>query len=180
MPDRIVAQLKQREPELSVASWAFRFAGSYPDVLTVLSGMTRMEHLQDNLRSYSPLKPLTDDEFQFLQDTATSMMQFDTIPCNDCKYCMPCPYGIDIPAVLLHYNKCLNESNIPASRQDPRYREARRAFLVGYDRSVPKLRQANHCIGCEQCNPHCPQRIDIPAEMQRIDQYVEKLKQETL
>ena len=180
VPDRIMAQLKQREPELSVASWAFRFAGSYPDVLTVLSGMTRMEHLQDNLRSYSPLKPLTDDEFQFLQDTATSMMQFDTIPCNDCKYCMPCPYGIDIPAVLLHYNKCLNESNIPASRQDPRYREARRAFLVGYDRSVPKLRQANHCIGCEQCNPHCPQRIDIPAEMQRIDQYVEKLKQETL
>ncbi len=180
VPDNIVARLKQREPKWSVASWAFRFAGSFPNVLTVLSGMTRMEHLQDNIISYSPLKSLTDEEFQFLQDTATLMMQFDSIPCNDCKYCMPCPYGIDIPAILLHYNKCLNEGNIPESSQDPRYREARRAFLVGYDRSVPKLRQANHCIGCNQCSPHCPQRIDIPQEMQRIDAYVEKLKQETL
>ncbi len=180
VPDRIVAQFKQREPELSVASWSFRFVGSYPGVLTVLSGMTRMEHLQDNLRSYSPLKPLTEDEFQFLQETATSMMQFDTIPCNDCKYCMPCPYGINIPAILLHYNKCVNEGNIPTSRQDKNYRKARRAYLVGYDRSVPKLRQAAHCIGCGQCNPHCPQRIDIPAELHRIDGFVEQLKQETL
>lgn len=180
VPDNVVKQLKQRDPERSVASWAFRFAGSFPKVLTVLSGMTRMEHLQDNLHSYSPLKPLTDEEFAFLQETARLMMQFDTIPCNDCKYCMPCPYGIDIPAILLHYNKCLNEGNIASSQQDANYREARRAFLIGYDRSVPKLRQANHCIGCNQCSPHCPQSINIPAEMRRIDEYVEKLKQETL
>ena len=180
VPDNVVKQLKQRDPERSVASWAFRFAGSFPKVLTVLSGMKRMEHLQDNLHSYSPLKPLTDEEFAFLQETARLMMQFDTIPCNDCKYCMPCPYGIDIPAVLLHYNKCLNEGNIASSQQDANYREARRAFLIGYDRSVPKLRQANHCIGCNQCSPHCPQSINIPAEMRRIDEYVEKLKQETL
>ncbi len=180
LPDNIVARLKQREPERSVASWAFRYAGSYPNILTVLSGMTKMEHLQDNLVSYCPLKPLTDDEVTFLHDTATLMMEFDTIPCNDCKYCMPCPYGLDIPAILLHYNKCLNEGNIPASSQDKNYREARRAYLVGYDRSVPKLRQANHCIGCNQCSPHCPQKIDIPKELHRIDAYVEKLKQGTL
>lgn len=180
VPNNIVATLKQREPELSVASWAFRFAGSFPNVLTVLSGMTRMEHLQDNLNTYSPLKPLSEEEFNFLQNTATMMMQFDTIPCNDCKYCMPCPYGIDIPAILLHYNKCLNEGNILVSSQDAHYRKARQAYLVGYDRSVPKLRQANHCIGCNQCNPHCPQRIDIPKELRRIDSYIEQLKQETL
>lgn len=174
--DNIVSRLKQREPELSVASWAFRFAGSFPGVLTVLSGMTLMEHLQDNMLTYSPLKPLTDDEFRFLQETATQMMQLDTIPCNDCKYCMPCPYGIDIPAILLHYNKCLNEDNIPASSRDENYNRARRAFLVGYDRSVPKLRQASHCIGCGQCSPHCPQRIDIPNELHRIDDFAEQLK----
>ena len=178
VPSTIVARLKQREPERSVASWAFRFAGSLPDVYTVLSGMTRMEHLQDNLRSFAPLKPLTKDDFKFLQDTATQMMQFNTIPCNDCKYCMPCPYGIDIPANLLHYNKCLNEGNIPHSAQDENFKKARRAFLVGYDRSVPKLRQASHCIGCNQCSPHCPQRIDIPKELHRIDEYVEQLKQQ--
>ena len=177
-PDRIVARLKGREPEHSVASWAFRYAGTYPNVLTVLSGMTRMEHLVENVQTYSPLRPLTEDEVRFLHDTAAMMMEFDTIPCNDCKYCMPCPYGIDIPAILVHYNKCLNEGNIPASSQSPGYRRARRAYLVGYDRSVPKLRQASHCIGCRQCVPHCPQNIDIPRELHRIDEFVERLKQE--
>lgn len=93
---------------------------------------------------------------------------------------MPCPYGIDIPAVLLHYNRCVNEGNVPEDRQAENYRQARRAFLVGYDRSVPRLRQASHCIGCNQCSIHCPQLIDIPKELTRIDSYVEELKQGTL
>lgn len=180
VPDNIVNRLKQRNPEESVASWAFRFAGTHPDVLTVLSGMTYMEHLEDNLHTYSPLNPLTEEDLVFLQETADIMKQYPTVPCNDCKYCMPCPYGIDIPANLLHYNKCVNEDNIPASRQSPTYAKARRAFLVSLDRSVPKLRQANHCIGCGQCSPHCPQGIDIPHELHRIDEYVEKLKQQTV
>ena len=180
VPDHIVARLKQREPERSVASWAFRYAGSPQDVLTVLSGMTYMEHLQDNIRTYSPLVPLTDEEIQYLYATADLMMEYPTIPCNNCKYCMPCPYGIDIPAILIHYNKCVNEGNVPESCQDENYRKARRAFLIGYDRSVPKLRQADHCIGCNQCSPHCPQTIDIPKELHRIDKFVEQLKQETL
>lgn len=180
VPDHIVARLKQREPERSVASWAFRYAGSPQDVLTVLSGMTYMEHLQDNIRTYSPLVPLTEEEIQYLYATADLMMEYPTIPCNNCKYCMPCPYGIDIPAILIHYNKCVNEGNVPESCLDENYRKARRAFLIGYDRSVPKLRQADHCTGCNQCSPHCPQTIDIPKELHRIDKFVEQLKQETL
>ncbi len=178
--DHVVARLKQREPNRSVASWAFRFAGSYPGVLTVLSGMTYMEHLEDNVHTYSPLKPLTEDEKQYLFDTADLMRQFPTVPCNDCQYCMPCPYGIDIPSILVHYNKCVNQGNVPESAQEENYRKARRAFLVGYDRSVPRLRQANHCIGCHKCVPLCPQKINIPRELQRIDRFVEKLKQGTL
>lgn len=177
VPDHIVARLKQREPQRSVASWAFRFAGTHPGVLTVLSGMTYMDHLEDNLRSFCPLQPLDDEEMQFLYDTADLMTKFPTIPCNDCKYCMPCPYGIDIPSILLHYNRCVNEGNVPAGMQDENYAQARRAFLVGYDRAVPGLRQASHCIGCGQCAPHCPQQINIPRELHRIDQYVETLKQ---
>ena len=176
VPDRIVARMKQREPEKSVASWAFRFAGTHSNILTVLSGMTRMEHIQDNLSNFCPLEPLTQDELDFLQEVATQMMEFDTIPCTDCKYCMPCPYGINIPEIFKHYNKCINDDNVPASSRDENYHKARRAFLVGYDRSVPKLRQADHCIGCGHCMPHCPQRIQIPLELRRIDAYVEKLK----
>ena len=177
VPDNIVAKMKQREPEQSVASWAFRFAGTPDGVLTVLSGMTYMEHLRENLCTYSPLKPLTADEEAFLKDIAGDIYDLKTIPCNVCNYCMPCPYGIDIPGVLSHYNKCIKEGNMPGKdKQDPEYRRARRAFLIGYDRSVPRLRQASHCIGCGQCVEHCPQGIDIPKEMQRIDKFVDELK----
>ena len=139
--DHIAAKLR---PEQSVASWAFRFAGSFPGVLTVLSGMTYMEHLQDNLRTFSPLDELTDADREFLEETAQALLRYPTIPCNDCKYCMPCPYGLDIPGILLHFNKCINEGRMPSSSRDSAYRQARRAFLVGYDRSVPRLRQADH------------------------------------
>lgn len=180
MAQHLAMRLKQRRPEESVASWAFRFAGSPSGVLTVLSGMTYMEHLQDNVRTYSPLELCTDEELALLEDTAQMILRYPSVPCTACQYCMPCPYGIDIPGIFAHYNKCINEGNVPSSSQDENYRKARRAFLVGYDRSVPRLRQASHCIGCHQCEPHCPQSIKIPDEMQRIDRFVEQLKQGTL
>ena len=180
VPQYVADRLKERNPEGSVASWAFRFAGSQPGVLCVLSGMTYMEHLKDNVKTYSPLVTLTEDELEFLDETAGIIKEYPTIPCNDCKYCMPCPYGIDIPAILLHYNKCVNAGEVAESINDEGYRKARRAYLVSYDRAVPKLRQASRCIGCNQCMSHCPQSINIPRELQKIDRYVENLKQDKL
>lgn len=180
VPQHIADRLKERDPERSVASWAFRFAGTHPGVLCVLSGMTYMEHLQDNLSSYSPLVPLSESDLNFLEETAVLMLEYPTIPCNDCKYCMPCPYGIDIPAILLHYNKCVNAGEIAGSTASENYKKARRAYLVSYDRAVPKLRQAARCIGCGQCTSHCPQSINIPREIRKIDRYIEELKQNTL
>ena len=177
VPDDIVAKMKERDPESSIASWAFRFAGTPEGVLSVLSGMTYTEHLKDNLLTYSPLRPISEEEDKFLMEIAKNIYDLNTIPCNECDYCMPCPYGINIPAILSHYNKCIKEGTLPRGKQSPDYESDRRAFLVGYDRSVPKLRQANHCIGCGKCNHHCPQKIDIPKELRKIDQFVEKLKQ---
>ncbi len=174
--EAIAAELKQRDPEASIASWAFRFAGSPKGVLTVLSGMTYMEHLQENVATYSPLKPVTEEEHDFLLHIAEKIYGLQEVPCTACQYCMPCPYGIDIPAIFAHYNKCIKDDNIPQSEGSPVYRSQRRAFLVGYDRSVPRLRQADHCIGCGQCTSHCPQRINIPRELHRISEYVETLK----
>lgn len=176
----VLAQMKQKRPDDTAAAWAFRFAGSFPKVLTVLSGMTYKEHLQDNLRTFSPLVPLSSEESDFLEDVAERMKDSQNIPCTDCKYCMPCPYGIDIPANFLHYNKCVNHGYVSKSHLDANYEEARRAFLIGYDRRVPKLSQASRCIGCGQCVSHCPQGIDIPSQMRMIDDYVEQLKQGTL
>lgn len=176
VPDAIVADMKRRDPNSSVASWAFRYAGTPDGVLTVLSGMTYMDHLMENIKTYSPLRPITPEENAFLETIANKLVALQTIPCNDCKYCMPCPYGINIPAIFVHYNKCIKEGNLVRNEQDNAYKRARRAFLVGYDRSVPKLRQAQMCIGCGQCEGHCPQRIRIPQELAKIDEFVEKLK----
>ncbi len=175
--DSVVAQMKQRRPQDSVASWAFRFAGSKPRILSVLSGMTYIEHLHDNLATYSPLEPITDDEAQFLEEMAQFMLKFPTIPCTQCAYCMPCHKGLDIPAIFTHYNKCVNEGNMTDDTRDPHYDAARRAFLVGYDRKVPKLRQAGHCISCGKCLSHCPQGIAIDIELKKIHNYTEALKQ---
>lgn len=178
--DAATTQLKQADPQASIASWAFRFAGSQPRILTVLSGMTYMEHLQDNIRTYSPLKPLCQDEYNMLESIAHQLSNFPTVPCTKCQYCMPCPYGIDIPGIFAHYNKCVNEGNVTlsddADSDKKAFHKSRRAFLVGYDRSVPRLRQADHCIACGICVHKCPQKIDIPNQMRRINSYVEKLK----
>ncbi len=90
---------------------------------------------------------------------------------------MPCPYGIDIPGIFVHYNKCKNEGRLPVENMAEEYSKRRREYLIGLDRAVPKMRQADHCIGCGQCEPHCPQKIRIPRELHKIDQFVEKLKQ---
>ena len=181
LPQFLTTELKQRDPERSVASWAFRYAGTPEGVLTVLSGMTYMEHLKDNLLSYCPLVPLSEQEQEYLHaDIAKQIVGLQNIPCNDCKYCMPCPYGIDIPGIFVHYNKCKNEGMLATDRGDENYWKLRRQYLIGLDRAVPKLRQADHCIGCGQCEPHCPQNIRIPRELHKISDYVEALKQNTL
>jgi predicted aldo/keto reductase-like oxidoreductase len=181
LPQYLATELKQRDPEHSVASWAFRYAGTPEGVLTVLSGMTFMEHLKDNLLSYCPLVPLSEKEMRYLdKDVAERIVGLQNIPCNDCKYCMPCPYGIDIPAIFVHYNKCKNDGMLPTDRGDENYRRLRRNYLIGLDRAVPKMRQADHCIQCGQCEPHCPQNIRIPRELKRISDYVESLKQDSL
>ncbi|MCC8089605.1 MAG: aldo/keto reductase [Rikenellaceae bacterium] len=170
------APLRQLRPDDTPASWAFRYAGTPEHVLTVLSGMVYMEHLQENIRTYSPLVPLTEPEYDALEKVTEMMLAADFIPCTECQYCMPCPYGIDIPGIFTHYNRVINEQRMPEDKTDPGYRKARRQFLIGYDRSVPKLRQANHCIGCGICKPECPQRIPIPDQMEQIDKFAESLR----
>jgi predicted aldo/keto reductase-like oxidoreductase len=172
-------RMVQTSPGMSAASWALRFAGELENVTTVLSGMMFTDHLKDNILTYSPLVPLSQKERSVLLGEITDiMLEKRNINCTKCQYCMPCPYGIDIPEIFWHYNRCLNEGNYPDDRQSADFKRARRAFLVGMDRSVSSIRQADRCINCGLCSGTCPQRINIPSEMRRIDKFVEKLRTE--
>ncbi|MDR2894553.1 MAG: aldo/keto reductase [Alistipes sp.] len=177
VPARAQEMMRAVRPDDTPAKWAFRFAGTPEHVLCVLSGMVYMEHLDENLRTFAPFEPINDAEAEVLDGVRDILADADYIQCTTCEYCMPCPYGLDIPQVFAHYNKCVGAGELLKTSDDDNYRQARRAFLVGYDRSVPRLRQAHHCIQCEQCLPKCPQSIDIPSEMARVDAYAEKLRQ---
>jgi len=142
----------------------------------VLSGMTYMEHLQDNLRTYCPLQPCSEEELSLLMDIANQYLKYPIIPCTSCQYCMPCPYGIDIPTNFGFYNKCVNEGSIVDNPQSQDFRKARRRFLIEYNRTLEADRQVEHCIGCNQCVSHCPQHINIPEQLTRINDIVEKLR----
>jgi predicted aldo/keto reductase-like oxidoreductase len=177
VPAPAQALMQEMHPGDTPAKWAFRFTGTPKGVLTVLSGMVYIEHLYENLRTFAPFVPMNEAEYEVLDKTSEILANADYIQCTTCEYCMPCDYGIDIPKIFAHYNKCVSAGQMLQSSEDENYKEARRAFLVGYDRSVPKLRQASHCIQCEVCRPRCPQGINIPQEMAKVDAYAEKLRQ---
>ena len=180
VPEAVADKLKEREPQKSIASWAFRFVGSYPRVITALSGMDAMAPLQDNLDTFRHFKALDRKELDILKEIADMMDEYPTVPCNYCKYCMPCPFGVNIPEIFKHYNRAVNEGFTAQSKEQKDFQKLRKKYLISYDRAVESLRQASHCIGCHHCEPHCPQSIEIPKELHRIDRYVEKLRQGTL
>ena len=180
VPAAIVDEFKSRRPEDSVASWAFRFAGTFPRILTVLSGMTYMEHLKDNLFTYLDFEPCSEEEIDFLCKMGIKIRDYPLVGCTGCQYCMPCPYGIDIPGLFRFYNNSINNDTYVQNKEQEDYAKARRKYLLEYDKAIPTVRQADHCINCGKCAPRCPQHIRIPRELQRIDRYIESLKQETL
>ena len=180
VPRKIADMLKEKEPAKSVASWAFRFCGTHPGVFTVLSGMTYLDHLKDNLDTFLHFKPLSEEELALLESVAGMIRDYPLVPCTACQYCMPCPYGIDIPGIFRHYNSCVNDGLIAESAAQKDFRKLKRKYLTSYDKAIESVRQADHCITCGECVSHCPQHIRIPQQLRRIDTYIENLKQETL
>ena len=180
IPADLADRLKAREPQRSIASWAFRYVGSFPRVMCALSGMTYMEHLQDNLENFLDFEPLTDEEKQLLWDVADRMENYPLVPCTACQYCMPCPYGINIPGIFKFYNDNVTAGTYVESKEQKDYARARRRYLLAYNEAIPTVRQADHCIACRKCEKECPQNIRIPDQLRRIDRYIESLKRETI
>lgn len=172
-----VKVLKKAEPNRSTASWALRYVASLSNVTCVLSGMSNLEHVVDNINTMSDFTPLNDADHKVIDDALEAYLSHETIFCTGCRYCMPCPYGVEIPDVFQVFNECSGNLGIPDPENPAdNYAKQKQAFLTKYNNMVERSAQADHCIGCGKCKPLCPQRLDIPKHMRRIDDMVTKLK----
>jgi predicted aldo/keto reductase-like oxidoreductase len=137
-------------------------------VLTVLSGMTAMEQLEDNVKTLENFKPLADRDYGILQKAQAAFLDTGAIPCTGCRYCMDCPSGVDIPGVFTVYNRCAAAHQIPLSFGDREtIRKSAQFFAAAY-REIPLKNQAHNCTACKVCMDHCPQSIKIPDQMKGI------------
>ena len=98
--EALARHLVPLDPEASLAKWALRFCASFPNVMTILSGMTRTEHIEENVATFEDFRPCTEEEFAALERAALEYLKCGNVPCTACSYCMPCPYGLDIPNLL--------------------------------------------------------------------------------
>ena len=169
MQQEHVSQLQALRPNDQMAEWAFRWAATHPNILTTLSGMNLMEHLEQNVKTFSPLDPCTQAENELLEKIADDMAGIPVIPCTTCAYCMPCPYGVDIPGNFSFYNDAVNKHLLPLPETSaPDYAKRQKSFVAEYRRALPSAKRANQCVDCEACLSKCPQQIRIPNQMGRI------------
>ena len=169
--------MKKAEPKASPSSWALRYVASLPNVMVILSGMSAMEHVQDNIRTLSNFKPLTDAERGILAQALVYIKGAPLIRCTGCHYCMPCPFGVDIPGNFAVYNDLVNEKLIPYLDQKgtPDYERRKRAFFNYYSKMEDKTLY-DRCVKCGRCMRLCPQHIRIPQELQKIRTLSDGLK----
>lgn len=157
--DAAAKRLNANHPAESVPSWAFRFLQGLPNVHMVLSGMSNMEQMKDNVKTFDERKPLTEEETEMLFEIAEGIK--NSIPCTACRYCCEgCPKGLDIPMLLSTYNEIRFSQNLTVKmRLD----------------ALPKEKMPDACIGCGKCAKVCPQKIDIPEHLHALSDTLAKM-----
>ena len=153
------AKLKAMRPDESIAAWGFRFLQGLPNVKMVLSGMSNMAQMQDNVKTFEEYKALTAEELKLVLEIAEGMK--DSVPCTACRYCCEgCPAGLDIPLHMAVYNDI---------RVAP-------VLTVGMRiQGLPEDKWPSACIGCGKCTKICPQNINIPQHMKELVALLEKV-----
>lgn len=156
LTDEVEAMLKAAHSDWSMASWALRFVKSHPQVQVVLSGMSDLAQLNDNLATFSDPTALTAEEEALVLKAGELFKKQLQVPCTACRYCTPeCPMEIDIPAFLKLYNTYKVDGPWALERMD----------------CVESVGKPWDCIGCGACAGHCPQSIDIPAMMAELSKH---------
>lgn len=149
----VEAMLKAVHPDWTMAAWALRFVKSYPQVQVILSGMSNLEQLRDNLNTFADAEGLSEEDMKTLLDAGAVFRKQIYVPCTECRYCTAdCPMSIQIPAYMKLFNSY--KANGPWA-------------LQGADKIESQGKPAD-CIGCGACTGHCPQDIDIPGVMAQL------------
>lgn len=147
LPQDIESALKAIQPEMSVASWALRYVASFPNVKVVLSGMSTEEQVEDNLKTFDTFEPLSPSELRAVGDTVRAIRARIKNGCTGCRYCMPCPFGIEIPRTFSIWNEYGMYDN--KDRAQKRYTDM--------DGAV----RPDQCRKCGKCEAVCPQHLPI-------------------
>lgn len=160
VPAEAEALLKAQEPNLSIPSWAIRFAASQKNVMVVLSGMSSLEQMSDNLSYMEHFTPLTSQEQALTQRVAELINAQIAVPCTGCSYCTDgCPMQIPIPKYFSLYNEDMREDL------------AQKGWTVNftnYDRLTERFGKARDCIECGQCEGVCPQHLPIISKLKDV------------
>jgi predicted aldo/keto reductase-like oxidoreductase len=155
-PLSVQSILKEADPKASLPSWAIRYVASLPGILTVLSGMSNIAQMEDNLSYMKPsaFKPLSEEEQKVIARAQEALAAIPSIPCTGCSYCAPgCPMNIPIPAIFSARNKQMIFGMMERGQAE-------------YDRATSDKGKASECIQCGQCEGACPQRINIIERLQ--------------
>ena len=149
-PESVEKLWKQAPTKRSPAEWALQWIWNQPEVSVVLSGMTTLQHVTENVASAhrSGVGSLTSEETDLIDKVVEAYRELSPIPCTKCQYCMPCPNGVNIPGVFGVYNDAVM------------YNDVNRARML-YQIRIPKDEQAHNCVACEECLEKCPQEIEI-------------------
>lgn len=143
------------EPQRSIASWAIRWVESLPQVAVVLSGMSDLQQLEDNVATMTNFEPMNEQELAAIDRVVEEIRKVNEIPCTGCRYCMDCPMGVDIPEIFSIYSQY-------------KIFGKEKAFVQDYEEVVEHGNGAEHCVRCMACTTKCPQMIAIPDKLEMI------------
>ena len=165
VPEQVAESFKAYHPDMSIPSWAIRFAASQPNVKMVLSGMSNMEQLLDNTGYMADFQPLNDEEMALVKKAVDVINGNIAIPCTGCSYCTDgCPMSIAIPKYFSLYNADLQEAKEKGWTPQGEY----------YDRLTQSFGKASDCVQCGQCEGVCPQHLPIIENLKKVAAYFEK------
>ena len=160
LPEDIENKFKAYNPDLSISSWALRYVASLPNVKVVLSGMSTYEQVLDNLATFKNFEYLKAEEVALIQDVRDTLKARTQNGCTGCAYCMPCPFGVDIPNNFKYWNNAF-------------VYDSHDQFKAKLEKMVSEAK-AENCKQCGACEKMCPQQLPIREDLKRVCEYMKK------